>query len=156
MLPRDNAQSSPIVSDERVRDVLRRHIGTAINVERTLTRQQVAEDSGVNVHTIDAITSRDPGKNRRICFGDAMSIAYVIGPRAVNALLALIGWVGKSLDEPDQVNPMTIAAESMQHLAVIAAAAADGRIDHTEQSSTQHAADLLIATVMPLSSGHAP
>lgn len=151
-MPNDSAQSSAIVSDERVRNALRLQIATAYNVTRTTTRAELAQASGVNVHTIDQIMSDDRAKHRRICFGDAMSIAFVLGPRAVNALLGLIGWVGRPQDEANALNPMTIAAESMQHLAIIAAAAADGRIDHTEELPTQRAADALIATVLPLSS----
>lgn len=150
------AQSCPIVSDDRVRDVLRRHVQRVLHVDRSFTRKQLADESGVNVHTIDAIVSRDAGKNRRVCFADGISLAWVMGPPAVNALLGLIGWVGRPEDDGEAVNPMAIAATSMGHLAVIAAAAADGRIDHTELPATQQAADLLIATVLPLSSGAMP
>jgi tellurite resistance protein len=47
---------------------------------------------------------------------------------------------------------MVMTAAAMQHLSVIATAAADGRIDHVERPAVREAADMLIATVLPVSS----
>lgn len=149
----NSVPSSPVVSDDRIRDVLRRELDRAINIERTFTRQQLSVESGVNVHTIDAITTRDEAKQRRICMADALSLSVVLGARSVNSMLALIGYGGaKPLDEAEELHPMVLAAAAMAHLSTIATAASDGRIDHTEERSCQEAADMLIATVLPLSS----
>jgi len=146
------AQSGPIVSDERIRDTLRRQIDRAYTIDRSFTRASLASETGVNVYTLDAIMSRDPAKQRRVTMEDAFSIASVLGDRAVNALLALMGYAGRRLDDPDAMQPMLIAATAMAHLSTIATAAADGRIDHTEQPGCQEAADMIIATVLPMSS----
>ena len=133
-----SAQRGCAVSDERIRNTLRRHIDKAINVDRTFTRAVLAADSGVSVHCIDAIISRDPAKQRRVAMEDGFSLAKTLGDEAVDALLALIGYVGRRVDEPDALQPMMVVASAMSHLSVIGMAAADGRIDHTEQIGRAH------------------
>lgn len=146
----------PVVSDDSIRDALRRHISRTISIDRSLTRAQLAAESGVNVHTIDAMLTREPEKHRRICFAEGLSLAWVMGPPAVSALLGLIGWIGRPEDEVEQPNPMLIVAGAMSRLSVITTHAADGVIDHLEQPDTQKAADELIAFVLPLSSAGKP
>jgi hypothetical protein len=146
-----SVQSSTLVSDDRLREVLRRELDRAINVERTFTRQQLAVESGVNIHTLDAIISRDPGKQRRVNGGVALSLACVLGKRCVNAILATIGYQGAPLDEAEEIQPCAVVGGIARGLAVIAAAASDNRIDHTERPGVTDAADLIIATVMPYS-----
>lgn len=149
----ESAQTSPLFSDERLRNVLRRQIDRVINVERTRTRQQLADDSGVNIYAIDAIMSADVAKKRRVAIEDAFSLAYSIGERAVNALLMEIGYGGASrLTDPAAPDYSHLIADGLSDLSVIASALADGRIDHTERPGTTQAADHLIATVLPLSS----
>jgi hypothetical protein len=157
MMISDTARNAPIISDDRLRGVLQRHIYRVMKIDRTFTRTLLSEESGVNVHTIDAINSNDPAKHRKLCFSDGLSLAVVMGPPAVSAVLGLIGWVGRPEDEGDVLNPMAIAAGGMGCLATIAAAAADNRFDHTEKRVVQESADQLIAIVLPLSSaGRSP
>jgi hypothetical protein len=115
----------------------------------------LASDSGVSIHTIDSILSRDPAKVRRVAMEDGFSLARALGDNAVQGILALIGWTGCALADEATLQPMLIAATAMQGLSVIATAAADGRIDHTEQHQCRDAADLIIATIRPLSSAAA-
>ncbi|MEG3086152.1 hypothetical protein [Sphingomonas sp. PB4P5] len=146
----------PLFSDERLRNALRRQIDRAINIDHDFTRQTLADDSGVNIHCIDAILSRDVAKKRRLAIEDAFSLAHTIGDRAVNALLAVMGYAGAHrTDEPDLPQPMQIVADGMKHFAIVAEAAADNRIDHTEADRTTAAADAIIATFLPLSSAGA-
>ena len=98
MTDASSAQCGAIVSDERIRDTLRRQIDRAYTVDRRFTRATLAAETGVNVYTIDAIMSRDPAKQRRVTMEDAFSIASVLGDRAINSLLALIGYAGRRLD----------------------------------------------------------
>lgn len=147
----DTVQTEPLVSDTKLRDALRRQIDRAINVDRTFTRQQLALESGVNVHTIDAVLSRDPGKHRTVGGAVALSIACVLGSRCVNVILALIGYTGSPLDEASEEQPCAVVGEIARGLSVIAAAAADNRFDHTERPAVTDAADLIIATVLPYS-----
>lgn len=155
MTPTNNtAQSGSITSDERIRNVLRRHIQKAYDT-RAFTRATLAEESGVNIYQIDAIVSRDLAKQRRVAAEDALNLAYTLGDGTVNAVLAEISYTARRTSDVDPLAPMLIAATAMQGLSVIATAAADGRIDHLEQHSCRDAADLIIATVKPLSSlGH--
>jgi hypothetical protein len=147
-----SVQNGPIFSDERIRNALRRQIDRAINVDRDTTRAQLAADSRVSIHAIDGILTQDRAKWRRVATEDAFSLAYTLGDEAVQALLAVMGFSARRLDEAETVQPMLMAARAMSGLSVIATAAADGRIDHTEAPACREAADLIIATVLPLSS----
>ncbi|NIJ24813.1 helix-turn-helix domain-containing protein [Sphingomonas japonica] len=125
----------------------------ATMVQRHFTVEQVAATSGVPVRTVRSYMANDETEVREPTLSNALSIACVLGPVAVNGVLALIGYGGaKPLDEPDAIQPMQIVATGMQHFAVIAEAAADNRIDHTEEQRTTEAADGIIATFLPLSS----
>lgn len=147
----DSAQSDAITSDERIRNALRRHIQRSYDT-RDFTRASLATESRVNIYTIDAIVSRDPAKNRRVTAEDALCLTYALGAEAVNALMATIGYAARHQGEGDAMQPMLVAATAMQHLSTIATAAADGRFDHTEVGPCREAADMIIATVLPLSS----
>jgi hypothetical protein len=94
----------------------------------------------------------DDGEVREPSLSTALSIATVLGTEAVNAILANIGYAARPLDEAEDACPMVMTAAAMQHLSVIATAAADGRIDHVERPAVREAADMLIATVLPVSS----
>lgn len=149
----NSVPTAPIVSDATIRETLRRQIDRAINIApRAFTRTSLAQESGVNVYTIDSILSRDEAKHRRIALADAFSIVQVLGERAVNALLAEIGFVARPVEADDAMQPTILAASALAHLSVIATAAADGRIDHTEMPACREAADQLIATIAPISS----
>lgn len=134
-----------VVGPDRVRAVVQ---GVLRAAQATWTDEALAEASGVKARTIKSY--RVEGKEPSL--SNALSLAVVIGPRALNPVLALIGYVAKPLDEPDAMQPMQIAADAMAQLSVIASAAADGRIDHVEEPGVRAAADTLIATVLPLAS----
>lgn len=149
----NNAPRIPIVSDERLRNVLRRQIDRAINIDHDFTRQTLSDDSGVSVAGIDSILTHDVAKQRRLKMEDAFSLAFVLGDRAVNALLGTIHYTGAHrASDPAQPDLSHIVCDGLRDFSIIAAALADGRIDHTEERPTTEAADHLIATVMPLSS----
>lgn len=154
MSNRDNSARTPlVVSDERIRNVLRREIDRAINVDRDTTRAQLAEDSGVNIHTIDSITTRDVAKHRRIAIEDAFSLAYVLGERTVNALLSTIAYRGAHpANEADEDCPLDSAVVAMHNLTRFMDAAKDRRIDHQEEPNATAAVDMVIAELTPWSS----
>lgn len=145
-----SAQSGSITSDERIRNVLRRHIQKAYDL-RAFTRQTLAQESGVNIYQIDQIVSRDSAKQRRVSAEDALCLAYTLGDEAV---AALVGTISYTAHRPDAtaMEPMMMAATAMSGLSIIATAAADGRIDHLEAPACREAADMIIATIKPLSS----
>lgn len=136
-----------IVSPERVGEVIR--VQMRIARAKGLTLADIARDSGVRLNTIRGWI--EEGKEPSL--SKALSVAVVLGERAVNAVLAIIGYGGACpLDEPGRVNPMRLVADCMEPFSVLARAAADGRIDHTEEEPCREAADTIIATVLPLSS----
>jgi hypothetical protein len=146
----NSAQNGAIASDERIRNVLRRHIQRAYDT-REFHRATLADESGVGIHTIDQIVSRDAAKHRRIAAEDALNIAYTLGEAAVSALIGCIHY-SASRNDGDEMAPAQIVAAMLPHVSTIATAAADGRFDHTETPAVQEAADQIIATVLPLSS----
>lgn len=146
-------QSSPTASDERIRNTLRREIDRAINIDRSTTRPQLHTDSGVKLCQIDAIMSRDSGKHRRVAAEDALSLAWALGDRAVNALLAVIAYgSARSVNETVEDCPRESAVAALGALSTFMGAAADGRIDHTEERSATEAVDLIISELSPFSS----
>lgn len=152
MQPNNSAGRSPTVSDERIRNVLRRELHRAINIDRRFTRSELEEQSGVTVHQIDQILSRDVAKKRRVTMEDAFSLAEALGDRCIQALIGTLGYVGRPRDEPDPRRPMMVVANCMGHLSTIAQAAADDNIDHVEEPDTTEAADMIIVELTPLSS----
>lgn len=145
-----SVQSEAIVSHKSVTDWMKRNLHTAINVERRFTAEGLSKDSGVGLSAIRSYMRNDVQKEPGVA--NALSIAVVLGERAVQSLMALIGYTASLLDEPDTPNPMLIVARCMPKFGVIAEAAADGRIDHTEQPNTTDASDYIIAELLPLSS----
>lgn len=153
MTSNKSVQESPIVSHDCARDAIRRQLNTAINIERRFTAEQLATESGVSLSAIRSYMRNEGAKEP--CLANALSIAVVIGPRAVSAIMALIGYSAAPLDEPEAIQPMQILSDALNHLSIIGQAAADNRIDHVEKPRTTEAADMLIATVLPLSSAGA-
>lgn len=145
-----SVQETPIVSHDRVRETIRQALHVAISVERRFTAEQLAEQSGVSLSAIRSYMRNDATKEPGLA--RALSLAVIIGPKAVNSILALIGYSGAAMDEPDAIRPMRIVSQAIGHLSVISKAAEDDFIDHQEEPGTTEAADLLIATVLPLSS----
>lgn len=152
-MPVQSARTSPTASDERIRNVMRREISRAISIERSTTRAQLAEDSGVNIHNIDAILSQDRAKHRRVACEDALSLAWVLGERAVNALLAVIAYSrARPTSDVEEDCPLEAGCNSMDALGRFMRAAADRRIDHLEAPDATEAVDTIIAELAPFSS----
>jgi hypothetical protein len=139
-----------------MRNVLREQIKRALHIDRIETRQSLAEKSGVNIHQIDAILSRDAAKQRPLHANEALSLAFVLGDRTVQALMALIGYAATSLDDAEAHGPAIVAVEMMENVARFARCAADNRIDHIEEPITTEAADNVINLALPYSSRKVP
>lgn len=149
----NDAGNEPLVSRDRVIEVVRIALRNATVVTRRFTVEEIASGSGVPIRTVRSYMANDPGEVREPTLSNALSIACVLGAAQVNAVLALIGYGGaKPLDEPDHLDLAQVVAHGLADFSVIATAAADGRIDHIEEPQTMAAADRLIATVLPLSS----
>jgi hypothetical protein len=140
-----SADDGGIVGHDRVRNVLQ---GILRAAQTSWTDASLEGACGVKARAIKSY--RVEGKMPPL--PDALSLCVVLGEPALNAILATIGYIATPLDEPDVLQPMQIVADGLAQFAVISAAAADNRIDHTEERSVTAAADMLIATVLPLSS----
>lgn len=132
--------------------------------DRVLTLTQVilqrAQRSGWTDEALGAACGVSPRaiKSYRVegkepCLTNALSIVCILGSSEVNRLLSVIGYGGaRPLDEPDDLDARQITATILRNASIIADAATDGRIDHTEQPACRDAADAIIAAVMPLAS----
>lgn len=140
-----SASDAELVSRDRVCAIVQ---GVLRGAAATWTDDALSAASGVAARTIKSY--RVEGKEPSLA--NALSLACVIGPRALNPLLALIGYVAQPLDEADALDAARIVAALLPEVATIASAAADGRIDHLEQPLCQRAADRIIETVLPMAS----
>lgn len=143
-------QDDPIVSHDSARKVINRLLHIAVHVEKRFTVDQIASETGVGKSAVSSYLRNEA--TREPSLSNALSIAVVLGPKAVNAIMALVGYSASPLDDADALQAGEVVAKGMAHLTVIANAAADGRIDHMEAPSCQQAADEIIAAVLPLSS----
>lgn len=147
-----SVQSEGLVSDEQFQAWLVGEIHSFLNVERVMSREQLANAAGLTVSMLDAIRKAGEGR-RKVGPGIGLSLCYVMGERRVNGMLAQIGFGGAtSLDNQQDGDVRNLVADLLPGLSVIGEAAKDGRIDHIEQPHTTKAADDMIARLIPLSS----
>ena len=146
-----SVSETSLVSRERVISTMARLIRNETEVTRRFTLEQLAAESGVDKRVLQSWLSHQPEQQREPKMSAALSVAVVLGRRAVNAVLATIGYVGQPLDEVEAHGPAQDAAEMLGHVTTIVKAAADNRIDHTEEPMTREAADNVIELAMPYS-----
>jgi len=133
------------------------HESVVLRIQAMLRKAQVegwkdddlSNLSGVPTRTIRSY--RVEGKEPSL--SNALSLWYVLGPKATDPILGLMGVRAVLIDSDDEKrNLSAMVADSLQSLSVIAAAAADGRIDHNELPACQDAADTLIRLLLDISS----
>lgn len=147
------AQQTSLVSRDRVIDVVRPVLRNATVVSKRFSVEQIAELSGVPLRTVRSYMANDASEVREPTLSNALSIACVLGPVAVNGVLALIGYGGAApLEEGDARQPIQMLIRGAQGWATITRCAADNRIDHIEEPDMTAAADMLIAELVPYSS----
>jgi len=152
---RESAKRCAIVTRDRVIDCVRRELRIVVTVEKTMTVEQISSASGIEVRTVRTYMANDPTEAREPSTSALLSIAVVLGARCVNAVLSLIGYGGaEPLDEPDEAEPMAIAADMMTEVAIITQAAArgKGRINHQDAPAVEKAANQLVHDALKLSS----
>lgn len=143
------AEDVGIVAPDRVKVLIKGLLSAAVAPGSSWTYETLGAACKLNPRRLKSYVHE--GKEPPL--SAALSIGLVLGKPAVNAVLSLIGYGGAApFDEPAHSQPMQIVANGMKHFAVIANAAADNRIDHTEEPVTTAAADALIAEILPLSS----
>lgn len=142
----NNAVSNhSVVSHESVCDVMAALLRAAAMKH---TDEQLATLTGVPARTIKSY--RIEGKEPSL--SNALSIAVVLGDQAVNALLSTIRYTAQPLEKAADTSLAEITPTLLGHIATIAKALADNRIDHLEAPLVREAADGLIETATPLSS----
>src|ERR1700741_2671349 len=97
-----SASDAAIVSPDRVRNVLQAVLRAA--QADGWTDPQLERLSGVSGRAIKSY--RVEGKEPSL--SNALSLAVVLGPRAMNSILAIIGYSATPLDEADEINPNAI------------------------------------------------
>ncbi|WP_447724586.1 hypothetical protein [Sphingomonas koreensis] len=142
----DAVPDAPIVGADRVRLTVQGILRAA--QASGWTDGSLSAASGVKADTIKGyrVDGKEPSLSR------ALSLAVVIGPAALDPILALIGYVARPIEDADAISPAQIVADGLAEFSIIATAAADGRFDHTEEPRVRAAADTIIATLVPISS----
>lgn len=140
-----------------VQDSVVSHDSVVTRIQAVLRKAQadgwkdddLSDVSGVPVRTIRSY--RVEGKEPSL--SNALSLFFVLGDKATNPLLGLIGCKAVLIDAQDEQQSLSerIAA-TLQSLSIIATAAADGRIDHLEAPACEDAADAIISQLIALSS----
>ena len=134
------------ISPERVVPVLQALLRGAL--ADGINDDQLERLSGVKARAIKSY--RVDGKQPRL--SSALSLAVALGPDAVNAVMAIIGYVATPLEGGPTSQPMELVAGVMQRLSTIATAASDNHFDHIEKPTVEGAADDIIEILTPISS----
>lgn len=142
----DAADDIGLVGPDRVRTVLQGALRAA--QAAGWTDEALEQASGIKKRRIKSY--RVDGKEPSL--SATLSLALVLGPRALNPLLALIGYVARPLDEEVADCPLDSGVTAMGALHTFMRAASDKRIDHVEAPGATEAADLIIAEMLPFSS----
>lgn len=152
MADQKSVQNEGIVSDDAIQAWLSGEIHRFLHVERTMSREQLAQAANIKLSMLDAL--RKTGEGRRpLRPGIALSLCCVMGERRVNGLLAMIGYSGaRQIGDACESNVRDLVSNILPDLAVLGEAARDGTIDHVEEVLTTPAADRIIKQLIPLSS----
>ncbi|BCA57718.1 hypothetical protein [Sphingomonas sp. HMP6] len=113
------------------------------------TLHSISVASGVSCSTIKGwlLEGKEPTLSR------ALSVALVIGRRAINSINALAGYGGATpFEETAGPDFVTMIPGCLEDLSIIAAATARGGLDHTGEPAARAAADRILARLLPISS----
>lgn len=140
----NSADDAPIIGHDRVCAVIAGLL-------------RAAQARGLSDHALESMTGLSARRiksyrveNKEPSLSAALSLALALGPDALNAVLALVGYAARPLDDPDDAAPGLIVAELIDATAVVARAAADGRFDHTERSDVSKARARIVSAAMAL------
>ena len=146
MTVHSSVDESSFVSPDRVREKIAQLLRSAHL--KGMTDAEIGDLAGIPARTVKSY--RLEGREPSLSAG--LALLAVLGKTSVNSMLALIGYSGQPLDDPNDVPPAQIVASVLPHISTIANAAADGRFDHRERPACRDAADQIIATLQPISS----
>ena len=141
----NSVSNESVVSHQSVCDVMAALLRVA---SMKHADDQLAALTGIPPRTLKSyrIEGKEPSMS------NALSIAVVLGENAVQSIMSIIGYSARPLEQSQEPCPMHLTAEAMKGLAVIASAAADGRVDHLEAPVVRENADAVIRAMAPLSS----
>jgi hypothetical protein len=112
-------------------ETLRRLMGGAFGRGRRFSFEEGAELLGMKERHLRAIADGE----QRAGLNQGLSIAGLIGPAAVNALLASVGYLGaKPAEAAAAASPFETLGGKGKGLACLSTALSDGRIDHVERA----------------------
>jgi hypothetical protein len=142
------APNCALISPDRVRNEMQKILRFA---QTKFTDEQLADLSGVDARAIKSyrVEGREPSLSR------ALSLLCVLGGGDLNRILNTIGYCARPLDESDRRPCGEVVACILEHGTTFARAAADGRVDHTEEPAVRLAADNAIEALLPYSSAGA-
>lgn len=149
-----SVQDCPIVSHDSVTSAVRHILYVAVHIEKRLTVVEIARRSGLKERTVRSYMANEAGDVREPSLSAALSLAAVLGPSAVNEVLALIAFGGaRFLGDADQEDtPMRLVASLMNGLNVLTQMAADDDFCLADRKTMRPTVDAMIAKLVPFSS----
>jgi len=151
MTQRDiSAGDNTIISRDLAAQTMRSILRTAIIVEKRFTVAALAARTGLKPRRLEMYMSETENKEPPLSV--ALSILEILGPKAANDIVALIGMVAVPLDRANAVGPAADAVTAMEEVTRFARCAIDNRIDHVEQPVATDAVDNVIELLTPYSS----
>jgi len=151
----NSANETSLVSRDRVIETMAKIIRKEVYVRQSITLAKLAEDSGIEKRVLDSWLADSPEQQREPKLSAALSVAWVLGKPAVNAVMAMIGYGAAQLGDSEASGPAKDAVEMLENVTRFVRCASDNVIDHTEKPITTEAADNVIALALPYSSRRA-
>lgn len=153
-----SASDCGVVTRDRVTQFVRQILFAAVHIEKRFTVVELARLSKIKERKIRSYMANDPGELREPSLSAALSLASVVGPDAVNAILSLILYGGARFlgDRAEsEGEPMQLVANLMSGVNAITQAAADNDFNADERADLRPVVDQMIARLVPLSSAGA-
>lgn len=149
-----SAEDCGLVSRERVADLVRHLLYVTVHVEKRFTVVEIARRSGLKERAVRSFMANEPLEHRLPSLPSALSLAVVLGERAVNEVLSLIGYGGaRQLGEGDcEDAPIRLVGSLLNGINIIAQLAADGEFCPKDREALRPTVDAMIAKLVPLSS----
>ncbi|MDB5550061.1 MAG: hypothetical protein JWL86_45 [Rhizobium sp.] len=152
-MQRDNsAGDNTIISRDSAAKGMRTVLRDAIIVEKRFTVAGLAARTGIKPRRLEMYMSETENKEPPLSV--ALSILEILKGRAVNDIIAMIGFVGMPIDQSEAKGPAQDAVSAMEEVTRFARCAIDNRIDHVEKPIATDAADNVIELLAPYSSRH--
>ena len=138
--------ASPLTETRPIADTLRRHIGLCVGAGKKISWADLSIALDESEPRLRKLV-RDDETRREVRLGLGLRIAAILGPRTVNALLAMVGYGHARPLEIAETSPADLVIAAADLIGEVTAANADGvwtysEINAAEERLTQMRAQL--------------